>query len=241
MSPPGALMQVPPTHFSPDLGGLNRGWAQVPHAHQVVGGRGQGEHPVHLENPTMPYLPQQRDRLQPPETFFDALPLLLAEPIPFMARRPPINRAPAPPLLVLRHVRRDPQSCGTRSRSPPCRSPCLRPPSPAPCPESVPASPAPRRARPSRWPRTLPCSRSTHSGSPPADSRCNSTWPPCPHFCAPAWHPDRSSIRASGSTAARRGNSPSGYPDPPEAADSSRLSAESSSGSPTLPPACHPR
>src|SRR5712692_6543402 len=77
MSPPGALMQVPPTHFSPDLGGLNRGWAQVPHAHQVIGGRGQGEHPVHLENPTMPHFPQQRDRFQPAEALFDPLPLLL--------------------------------------------------------------------------------------------------------------------------------------------------------------------
>jgi hypothetical protein len=87
-------------------GGLN---IEVSHAYQVVGRTGKGEHPVHLENPTMPNFTQQRDRLQPTETFFDPLALDLADAIALVPCRPFINRAAAPPSLVLRHVRRHPQ------------------------------------------------------------------------------------------------------------------------------------
>jgi len=92
------------THFGPDLHGRNCG--EIPDAHQIVGCAGEGEDPVHFADPTMPHFPQQRDRLQPAEAFFDPLPLLLAEAIGGVPRRPRINRAPAPPSVILRDVRR---------------------------------------------------------------------------------------------------------------------------------------
>ena len=92
-----------------DLARLNHRSAQVPHTHQVVGGTGEGEYPVHLENPAMPHFPQQRDRLQPAETFFDALPLSLADGIARVARGARIDGAAASPPMVLCHVGCDSQ------------------------------------------------------------------------------------------------------------------------------------
>src|SRR5712692_3287759 len=91
------------THFRPALHCRNCG--EVPHAHQVVGRTSEAEDPVHFADPTMPYLPQQRDRFQPAEAFFDALPLLLTEGIAGMMRRPSIDRTPTTPSQVLRHMR----------------------------------------------------------------------------------------------------------------------------------------
>ena len=91
-----------------DLAGLNHRSAQVPHTPQVVGGAGEGKHPVHFENPTMAHFPPQRDRLQPPETFFDALPLSLADGIARVARGARIDAAAASPPIVLRYVGYDP-------------------------------------------------------------------------------------------------------------------------------------
>jgi len=56
------------THFGPDLHRRNCA-RQIPHAHQVVGGTGEGKDPVYCAHSTMPQLPQQRDRLQPAEAF----------------------------------------------------------------------------------------------------------------------------------------------------------------------------
>ena len=60
---------VPRTRCALSLRYLNR---QIPHTDQVVGGRGKGEDPSHLEDSAMPNLPQQRDRLQPTEALFNA-------------------------------------------------------------------------------------------------------------------------------------------------------------------------
>ena len=57
---------------------------------------------------------------------------------------------------------------------------------------------------PCRSPETLPRPRSARCDSPPTDSRCNSISTPSPRPCAPAAPRDRSSTRASRSTAARR-------------------------------------
>src|SRR5271157_1892524 len=92
-----------------DLAWLKHHSAQVPHTHQVISGTSEREYPVHLENPAMTHFPQQRDRLQPPETFFDALPLSLADGITGVSRGPRIDGAPASALIVLRHVGRDSQ------------------------------------------------------------------------------------------------------------------------------------
>jgi hypothetical protein len=73
------LFQIPVMRAFANLAGLNRRSAQVPHTHQVVGGTGEGEYPVHLKNPAMTHFPQQRDRLQPPEAFLDAISLPLAD------------------------------------------------------------------------------------------------------------------------------------------------------------------
>jgi hypothetical protein len=48
----------------------------------------------------MTHFPQQRDRLQPPETFFDVLPLLLADGIARVARGTRIDGALASALIV---------------------------------------------------------------------------------------------------------------------------------------------
>src|SRR5258708_21342279 len=45
--------------------GLRRVNRQIPHADEVIGGGRKGEDPSHLEDSTMPDLPQQCDRLQP--------------------------------------------------------------------------------------------------------------------------------------------------------------------------------
>ena len=58
------------THVGPDLRHRNCG-GQVSHTHQIVGGAGKGEYPVHFAHPAMPNLPHKRDRLQPAEAFFD--------------------------------------------------------------------------------------------------------------------------------------------------------------------------
>lgn len=69
------------THVGPELRRRNCG-GQVAHAHQIVGGAGESKNPVHFAHSAMPYLPQQRDRLQPAEAFFDPLPLSLADGVP---------------------------------------------------------------------------------------------------------------------------------------------------------------
>lgn len=55
-----------------------------------------------LENSTMPNFSQQRDGLQPAETFFDALLLDLADAIILVPSRALVNGASAPPFVVLR-------------------------------------------------------------------------------------------------------------------------------------------
>ena len=56
----------------------------------------------------MPHFAQQRNGLQPAKTFFDALPLLLADGIARLSRGATINGAAASSPKVLRHVRRHP-------------------------------------------------------------------------------------------------------------------------------------
>ena len=81
---PEGVLEAQPVHFRRELGALDRDLAQIPHAHQIIGRTSEAEHPVHLENSTMPYFSQQRDRIQPTETFSDALPLDLAHAIAYM-------------------------------------------------------------------------------------------------------------------------------------------------------------
>src|SRR5713101_786560 len=106
---PEGLFQAQLLHFRRESGGLDRNFTQVPHSHQIVGRTSKSEHPVHLENSTMPDFPQQRNRLQPAETFFDAFPLDLADAITFVLSGALIDCASAPPLAVLRYMRRDSQ------------------------------------------------------------------------------------------------------------------------------------
>src|SRR5579864_6742582 len=101
----GTLFRVSVMRASCNLAGLNRRSTQVPHTYQVVSGTGEGEHPVHFKDPAMAHFPQQRDRLQPSETFFNALPLSLADSIAGVARGTCVNGAPASAPIILRHVR----------------------------------------------------------------------------------------------------------------------------------------
>jgi hypothetical protein len=57
----------------------------------------------------MAHFPQQRDRLQPTEAFFDPFPLPLTVTISRMMCRSSINRTAAAPSQVLRHMRRHSQ------------------------------------------------------------------------------------------------------------------------------------
>src|SRR6266566_7870788 len=77
---------------------------KVSHAHQVVGCAGEGEDPVHFAHSAMPHFAQQGDRLQPTETLFDALSLLLTETIAGMLCRASVDCAPTAPCQVLRHM-----------------------------------------------------------------------------------------------------------------------------------------
>jgi hypothetical protein len=54
--------------------GLRRLQREISQADQVIGSRGKGEGPSYLEDPTMPNLPQQGDRLQLSEALFNAFP-----------------------------------------------------------------------------------------------------------------------------------------------------------------------
>jgi hypothetical protein len=77
---------------SPGHGGAGPAWscagfrpAQVADPNQVVDGGGEGEHPAHSAHAPVPGLPQQRDRLQPPEDLLHELALLLADQVARMA------------------------------------------------------------------------------------------------------------------------------------------------------------
>jgi hypothetical protein len=73
----GSKSMLLQTHVDPDL--RHRGYGgQFSHAHQIVGGAGEGEYPVHFVHPAMSNLSHERYRLQPAEAFFDPFPLLLA-------------------------------------------------------------------------------------------------------------------------------------------------------------------
>src|SRR5207245_11656589 len=96
------------THVRPNLPSENCS-AQISHAHQIVGGTGEGKNPVHFTDSTMTQLPQERNRFQPPEAFFDPLPPLLTQTIAKVTRRAPVDGAPAIPLQILCDMRRYPQ------------------------------------------------------------------------------------------------------------------------------------
>src|SRR5580693_9843380 len=81
------------THVGPGLHHWNHE-GQIPHAHQVVSGAGEGEKPVHLAHSAMPQLAHEGNRLQPAEAFFNPFPLSLADDIAEMPRGATINRAP---------------------------------------------------------------------------------------------------------------------------------------------------
>jgi len=61
-------------HDGPNLLRRNCAGHQVSHAHQVVGGAGEGKDPIYLQGSAMKHFAQQRDglQLQPAKTFFDA-------------------------------------------------------------------------------------------------------------------------------------------------------------------------
>jgi len=75
------------THVGSDLCHQNCG-GQVSHAHQIVGGAGEGKDPVHFAHTAMANLAHERDRLQPAKAFFDPFPLLLADGVTRVPRRP---------------------------------------------------------------------------------------------------------------------------------------------------------
>jgi hypothetical protein len=87
-------------HAGPDLPHRNCG-GQVSHAHQIVGGAGEGKYPVHFVHPAMPNLSHERDRLQPAEAFFDPFPLPLTDGVARVPRGAAINRAAPASFQVL--------------------------------------------------------------------------------------------------------------------------------------------
>ena len=103
------------THVGRDLCQRNcRG--QVSHAHQIVGGTGQGEDPVHLAHPAMANLPHERYRLQPAEAFFDPFSLFLTEGVTRVPRGAAIYRAAPASRKVLCHMPGAPSFSRTRRK-----------------------------------------------------------------------------------------------------------------------------
>ena len=80
-----------------NLSGLK---SQISQADKVISSGGKGENPAHLEDATVPNLPQQRDRLEPSEALFHPLSLLLADGVSRVLRRTSIDRAPTKPTKV---------------------------------------------------------------------------------------------------------------------------------------------
>jgi len=103
-------------HSGLDLRRRNGRGQQIAHAHQVVGRARPHQDPIHLQRSAMPDLVQQRHRLQPAKTFFNALAFLLAEGVARLSGRSTIDSAAASSPPVLGHVRRDVKmkqvSCG---------------------------------------------------------------------------------------------------------------------------------
>ena len=116
------------TQLDPDLRDPKCG-DQVSHAHQIVGGAGEGKDPVHFAHPAMANLPHERYGLQPAEAFFDPLPLLLADGVTRVPCGAAINRAAAAPLQVLCQMRHHAQvgagQCG-KPESPPTEATLAR-------------------------------------------------------------------------------------------------------------------
>src|SRR5438093_588842 len=93
----------PSRHTSPWTS--RRGSDQVPHTHQIVGGRCPGKHPGDTLPAPMPYLAHQSYRLHPPKDFFHPLAFLLTERVAGMARGSLVDGAAAV-RIVLGHMRR---------------------------------------------------------------------------------------------------------------------------------------
>src|SRR6266700_1697914 len=66
------------THFGINLQRRNC-WGQISDAHQIVGCASEGKDPIHFADPAMAHFSHQCNRLQPAKTFFDPLPLPLAD------------------------------------------------------------------------------------------------------------------------------------------------------------------
>ena len=89
-----ALASLRRRQYSLQLHGRKYG-GQISHAHQIVGGTGEGKNPMDFAHPSMAHLAHERDRLQPAEAFLDPLSLSLAQSIPGMSGGAAINRASA--------------------------------------------------------------------------------------------------------------------------------------------------
>ena len=177
-------------HFSPDSCGTNWAGHQIPHPHQVVRRRREREHPSHLLNPAMPHLAHQRDRLQPAEALFDPLPLLLADRVSGMPRRP------LDQWRCLHSASCSAPRAASRSDSGiPPRNPAVSYPLSAPTvTRCSPGNLLQHHQRRIALRRAVGLehfrrSRSVRCGSPSAGSRCSSAWLPCRCPCAPAARP----------------------------------------------------
>src|SRR6266516_6489765 len=95
------------THFGLDLHRRNCG-GQVAHAHQIVGGAGEGENPIYFAHSAMANFPHQRNRFQPAEAFFDPLALSLAHHVTCVSRGATIDCTAATSFVVLLLMRPHP-------------------------------------------------------------------------------------------------------------------------------------
>src|SRR5687767_15744838 len=78
---------------------------QLGESDQVEGGACEYEEPVDLGQAAQLDLPHPRDRFQPPEGWFDTRAGVLTLRVASMSSGAPIDRAPARPREILRHVR----------------------------------------------------------------------------------------------------------------------------------------
>jgi len=79
---------------------------EVPPAHQVVRGGAEGKHPIDETPPTVGEFAQQADGFHPPEGLLDQFPLALADEVPGVSHRAPVNGTAAGSPDGLRDMRR---------------------------------------------------------------------------------------------------------------------------------------
>jgi hypothetical protein len=103
----------------PELYRPSHGRHQIPHPHEVVGGRCKGKNPPDCFQPAMPRLAERANCFHPAKVFFDAFPFSLAHLIACMSPPKPdrtrIQQLAVAAIVPLRHVKTSNPCCHSSS------------------------------------------------------------------------------------------------------------------------------